>query len=333
MHPLRPHVQRAPPRLTTTWPISPAAPRPTQGRPSSTMPPPTPVPQNTPSSEGYGLPAPSSASASVATWTSLPSATRVPSAFDSSSPRAKVPSQSGRLRALVTVPAPASISPGEPTPTPSRSAGSTSAACAACLSAPAIAAATSAGPPLVGVGTRSSPRTVCSSSTTTAWIFVPPRSMPPRMVRAYPPTLPSSPRTMTGMTARAGDRGERATVDELRRAGGADPFAVLGVAPTASAEEVAAAYRNLAKRWHPDRAEGPQAARRMAEINAAYDLLRSERWLSRRGRSDPPAAPPAARRGRAGAWLSEPLRRALGRELLVALEDGEAVAMVTPAST
>jgi DnaJ domain len=138
---------------------------------------------------------------------------------------------------------------------------------------------------------------------------------------------------MTGMTARAGDRGERATVDELRRAGGADPFAVLGVAPTASAEEVAAAYRNLAKRWHPDRAEGPQAARRMAEINAAYDLLRSERWLSRRGRSDPPAAPAAARSGRAGAWLPEPLRRALGRELLVALEDGEAVAMVTPAST
>jgi curved DNA-binding protein CbpA len=114
-----------------------------------------------------------------------------------------------------------------------------------------------------------------------------------------------------------------------------DPFAVLGVAPNASADEVAAAYRNLAKRWHPDRAEGPQAARRMAEINAAYDLLRSERWLARRGRSDPPPAPttPATRRGRAGAWLSEPLRRALGRELLGALEDGEEVAMVTPAST
>jgi hypothetical protein len=115
----------------------------------------------------------------------------------------------------------------------------------------------------------------------------------------------------------------------------ADPFAVLGVAPTASADEVAAAYRSLAKRWHPDRAEGPQAARRMAEINAAYDLLRSERWLARRGRSNPPPAPTTSvtRRGRAGAWLSEPLRRALGRELLGALEEGEEVAMVTPAST
>jgi DnaJ domain len=115
----------------------------------------------------------------------------------------------------------------------------------------------------------------------------------------------------------------------------ADPFAVLGVAPNASAEEVAAAYRSLAKRWHPDRADGPQAARRMAEINAAYDLLRSERWLSRRGRSDPPATPTAAgaRRRRSGAWLTEPLRRALGRELLGALEEDEAVAMVTPVST
>jgi curved DNA-binding protein CbpA len=32
-----------------------------------------------------------------------------------------------------------------------------------------------------------------------------------------------------------------------------DPFSVLGVAPGASADEVAAAYRDLAKAWHPDR--------------------------------------------------------------------------------
>jgi DnaJ-like protein len=116
----------------------------------------------------------------------------------------------------------------------------------------------------------------------------------------------------------------------------ADPFAVLGVAPGASGEEVAAAYRRLAKRWHPDRAGGQDAARRMAEINAAYDLVRSERWLERSGRTAPPAErPPApsAPRARAGWWLAAPLRRALGRELLAALEDGEDVAMVTPTST
>ena len=111
----------------------------------------------------------------------------------------------------------------------------------------------------------------------------------------------------------------------------ADPFAVLGIAPDASAEEVAAAYRRLAKQWHPDRGGGPDSARRMAEINAAYDLVRSERWLARRERiAEPPVRP---RRARSGAWLTEALRRALGRELLGALEDGEDVAMVTPAST
>jgi DnaJ domain len=115
----------------------------------------------------------------------------------------------------------------------------------------------------------------------------------------------------------------------------ADPFAVLGVTPDASADEVAAAYRRLAKRWHPDRNGGEQDAGRMADINAAYDLLRSERWLERRGRAEPVAPPPMTRRGaaRAGAWLAEPLRRALGRELLLALEEGEQVAMVTPTST
>jgi hypothetical protein len=113
-----------------------------------------------------------------------------------------------------------------------------------------------------------------------------------------------------------------------------DPFAVLGVAPDASAEEVAAAYRRLAKQWHPDRA-GNEGAERMAQINAAYDLLRSEAWLERHGRVAPPAPAAAApeRRAPAGAWLAEAVRRALGRELLVALEREEAIAMVTPTST
>jgi hypothetical protein len=113
----------------------------------------------------------------------------------------------------------------------------------------------------------------------------------------------------------------------------ADPFAVLGVAPDASAAEGAAAYRRLAKRWHPDHA-GREAAARMAEINAAYDLLRARAWLERSDRPVPPAAaPPAPRRAPAGAWLAVAVRRALGRELLGVLEDREDVAMVTPTST
>ena len=49
---------------------------------------------------------------------------------------------------------------------------------------------------------------------------------------------------------------------------------ILGVSPCASREELRAAYRALARRWHPDRfMEGPErewASVRMAEINRAY---------------------------------------------------------------
>ena len=51
-------------------------------------------------------------------------------------------------------------------------------------------------------------------------------------------------------------------------------YEILNVAPTASKEEIRAAYRTLARRWHPDRfMAGPErdwANNRMADINAAY---------------------------------------------------------------
>src|SRR3954453_1454097 len=78
MQPLRPHGHSAPSFFTTMCPISAAAPRPFQGLPFRTMPPPTPVPQNTPRIDLYGFPAPSLNSASVATLTSLPSDTGTP---------------------------------------------------------------------------------------------------------------------------------------------------------------------------------------------------------------------------------------------------------------
>ena len=95
MQPSRPHGHCAPLRRTTMWPISPAAPRPRHGRPSRITPPPTPVPQNTPSRLAYGLPAPSSNSAFVATRTSFPSATGVPSSFWSVAATSIVRFQSG----------------------------------------------------------------------------------------------------------------------------------------------------------------------------------------------------------------------------------------------
>ena len=56
-----------------------------------------------------------------------------------------------------------------------------------------------------------------------------------------------------------------------------DPYAVLGVARTATAEEIRAAYLRLAARYHPDQHAGNPleelASARMAEINRAYELL------------------------------------------------------------
>jgi molecular chaperone DnaJ len=52
-----------------------------------------------------------------------------------------------------------------------------------------------------------------------------------------------------------------------------DPYTVLGVRPGSSEQQVAAAYKDLAKRWHPDRGAGEEGERKMAEINVAYDVL------------------------------------------------------------
>jgi curved DNA-binding protein CbpA len=79
-----------------------------------------------------------------------------------------------------------------------------------------------------------------------------------------------------------------------------DPYAVLGVPSTAVPEDVAAAYRRLARRHHPDVSVEPDAERRMAEINAAWSVLRDpgrrEAWDEENGVGRPaPTGPLAAR--------------------------------------
>ena len=55
-----------------------------------------------------------------------------------------------------------------------------------------------------------------------------------------------------------------------------DPYRILGVSPTASEEEVTKAYRKLAKKYHPDLNPGDaNAAKKMSEINAAYDRIKN----------------------------------------------------------
>ena len=55
-----------------------------------------------------------------------------------------------------------------------------------------------------------------------------------------------------------------------------DPYKVLGVSPDASDDEIKQAYRRLAKQYHPDRNPGDaEAARKMQEINAAYEQIKN----------------------------------------------------------
>ena len=54
---------------------------------------------------------------------------------------------------------------------------------------------------------------------------------------------------------------------------GPDPYKLLQVDPEADVEIIQVAYRKLAQRYHPDVAHGADAAQRMAELNAARDLL------------------------------------------------------------
>lgn len=60
-----------------------------------------------------------------------------------------------------------------------------------------------------------------------------------------------------------------------------DPYKVLGVSPSATDEEVKDAYRNLAKKYHPDQYAGSPLAEladeKMKEINEAYDTIVSQR--------------------------------------------------------
>ena len=83
-----------------------------------------------------------------------------------------------------------------------------------------------------------------------------------------------------------------------------DPYSVLGVSPDASDEEIKKAYRELARKYHPDNYQNNPLAdlaeEKMKAINEAYDA---------REATSARAGPPAALRctpgpGRPSTWVT-----------------------------
>lgn len=73
----------------------------------------------------------------------------------------------------------------------------------------------------------------------------------------------------------------------------ADHYRALGVKKDASAEEIKAAFRRLAKKYHPDATGGDKTAeKKFIEINEAYDTLSDpeKRRVYDEARDNPPAA-------------------------------------------
>ena len=60
-----------------------------------------------------------------------------------------------------------------------------------------------------------------------------------------------------------------------------DPYSVLGVSPNASDEEIKKAYRELARKYHPDNYQNNPLAdlaeEKMKEINEAYEAIQKQR--------------------------------------------------------
>jgi curved DNA-binding protein CbpA len=85
---------------------------------------------------------------------------------------------------------------------------------------------------------------------------------------------------------------------------GVDPYKVLQVDPEAEDEVIQAAYRRLARKYHPDLATTHDAAARMAAINTAWELIGEPAARAafdrQRGRSTSTPVSPSAATGSAG---------------------------------
>ncbi|XP_053688060.1 dnaJ homolog subfamily C member 16 isoform X2 [Sabethes cyaneus] len=60
---------------------------------------------------------------------------------------------------------------------------------------------------------------------------------------------------------------------QVAAAAGTDPYKILGVQKHANLQDIRRAYKQLAKEWHPDKSDHPEAETKFVEIKQAYELL------------------------------------------------------------
>lgn len=96
-----------------------------------------------------------------------------------------------------------------------------------------------------------------------------------------------------------------------------NPYQILQIANDAELEVVSAAYKSLAKKYHPDQNKSSQAEAKMRDLNWAYDLLsdssRRKAWddlygsgINRQQSQDEYVRPQSASRSKGGAYASTP---------------------------
>ena len=83
-------------------------------------------------------------------------------------------------------------------------------------------------------------------------------------------------------------------------------YKLLQISRSATSEDAKAAYRRLARRYHPDLNPDPTAAERFKAINAAYERL-AEHLVTRPRQGVRSVAQPAAKQpsGAKGEWFQD----------------------------
>lgn len=58
-----------------------------------------------------------------------------------------------------------------------------------------------------------------------------------------------------------------------------NPYEVLGISPESQEEDIKKAYKELAKKWHPDvNKDNPEAEEKFKEISGAFETLKNNNW-------------------------------------------------------